>query len=153
MNENNRQRAPSLLPVAASTGVQRAVKIWLNTCTDIPADVGSVSFENLKENESGICIATMQTPFYAEKYTLGGYRAEYKFRIVYRVLPSDDSDILDAVEALETVAGWCETADPPEMEGAVNERVSRASDVAILAAYEDGSNDYFIDLTLSWEVF
>ena len=118
-----------------------------------PTAVSAVVFEALPANGAGLCFSTVQAPFYAARYIGGGYRAEYKFRLIYRVLPSDDSDILDAVEALATVAEWCETAAPPDLTDAVSERVSRASDAAILAAYEDGSNDYYNDLILTWEVF
>ena len=150
---NNRNEAPSLLPTAAQRNVQRAVKTWLNTCTQLPDGAGGVTFEDLPENACGICFATVQAPYYAARYILGGYRAEYNFRIIYRVLPSDDGDMLDAVEALTDVAAWCDTAEPPEIEGADNARVTVTSDAAILAAYEDGSNDYSVNLTLTWEVF
>lgn len=142
-----------LLPMSARAGVQRAVKTWLNTCDVLPAQIASVSFEDLRENDSGICFATVQAPAYAAKYVLGGYKAEYRFRIIYRVLPSDDSDMLDAVEALTNIGAWCETAAPPTLTGAVNVHVKCSTDAAILAVYEDGSNDYSIDMTMTWEVF
>lgn len=150
-NKNEKPRA--LLPVSAADGVQRAVKRWLNASGKLPRGAGSASFEDLRENESGICFATVQAPAYAARYILGGYRAEYRFRLIYRVLPTGDADMLDAVEALTELGAWCETAAPPDLSGAVNEHVVRTSDAAILAAYEDGTNDYSIDLTLSWEVF
>ena len=149
----NNAAPPSLLPTNVSVGVQRAVKTWLNTCTELPDSAGEVTFENLPANDSGIAFTTVQAPAYAAKYILGGYRGEYRFRVIYRVLPSDDSDMLDAVEVLTAIGGWCETATPPALNGAVNVHVSRTSDAAIIAAYDDGSNDYSIDLTLTWEVF
>lgn len=148
---NDKPRA--LLPATVSLGVQRAVRTWINTSDALPAGAGAVSFEDLPENESGICIATVQAPAYAAKYILGGYRAEYRFRVIYRVLPSDDDDMLAAVEALTGIGAWCESAAPPEITGAENEHITRNTDAAILAAYEDGSSDYGIDLTLEWEVF
>lgn len=150
---DKKEKPRTLLPAAAAAGVQRAVRTWLNTCPELPADIRGVSFEDLQENESGICFATIQSPVYAERYILGGYKAEYRFRIIYRVLPTDDGDMLDAVETLAAVGAWCESADPPELTGAVNEHVSRTSDAAILAAYDDGCSDYSMDMTFSWEVF
>ena len=142
-----------LLPTAATINVQSALKTWLNTCTEIPVSAGTISFENLLDNESGMCFATVQAPAYVRCYIMGGYKAQYKFRIIYRVLPTDDSDMLTAVETLAKIGAWCETAAPPDLSGAVNELVTRTSDVAILAAYEDGSSDYSIELTITWEVF
>ena len=142
-----------LLPREAAAGVQRTLRDWINGSDKIPASAGTVSFENLTENESGLCIATIQAPAYAARYITGGYRAEYRFRIIYRVLPSDDDDILDAVEALGELGAWCETAEAPTLEGAVNVQIRLESDVALLVPYQDGCNDYAINLILTWEVF
>lgn len=149
----NQEAPPALLPTAAAVNVQRAVKTWLNTCPDLPAAAPTVTFEDLSANDCGLTFTTAQSPAYAARYILGGYKGEYRFRVIYRVLPSDDGDMLDAVEALTAIAAWCETAAPPALDGAVNTHVVRTSDVTILAAYDDGSNDYSIDLTLTWEVF
>ena len=149
MPENNNQ---NLLPLAGATACQRAVRTWLNTCTELPSGL-TATFENLPENAVGICFATVQAPIYAARYVIGGFRAQYQFQIIYRVLPSDDSDMLDAVEKLTDICSWCETAAPPVIEGAVNIKIKRTSDVAIIAAYEDGTNDYSASFSLIWEVF
>lgn len=141
-----------LLSAASAASVARAVKTWLNTCTELP-DGMIVNFEDLQPDAAGICFSTDQAAAYAARYIGGGYRAEYRFQIICRVQPSDDMDMLDAVELLTSICGWCETAAPPDISGAVNEKITRTSDAAILAAYEDGSSDYGASLTLSWEVF
>lgn len=150
--ENN-VRPRTLLPTDAASGVQRAVRDWIGASDALPSGVGAVTFEDLPDNDAGLCVATVQAPAYAARYILGGYRAEYRFRVIYRVLPSGDGDMLDAVEALTAVAAWCESAAPPSLAGAENAHVTRNTDAAILAAYDDGSSDYGVDLTLSWEVF
>ena len=153
MTDNaNGRPAPTLLPTAAFVGAKRALKTWINTCPALPEGL-TATYEDLPANEVGICVATMQAPAYLSRYIMGGYKAEYRFRVIYRVQPTDDGDMLDAVETLDAIGGWCETAAPPDLDGAVNEHVERTSDTTILAAYEDGSNDYSIDLTLTWEVF
>lgn len=130
----------------------RAVRDWLRSCPDLPNGL-TVSFEDLPENDVGICLSTEQAPVYAARYIAGGYRAQYDFRIIYRVLPSDDGDMLDAVEALTDVCAWCEMTAPPDLSGAINEKISRTSDVAVLGVYEDGTSDYSASLTFTWEVF
>lgn len=141
-----------LLSAASAASVWRAVKAWLNTCPEIPEGM-SVTFEALPDNDAGLCFSTEQAAFYADRYVLGGYRAEYRFRIVYRVLPSSDDDQMEAVETLTAICAWCETASPPELEDAVNEKITRTSDAAVLAVYEDDCTDYGASLTLTWEVF
>lgn len=141
-----------LLSAASAASVVRAVKAWLNTCDELPQGL-SVSFEDLAENAVGLCFSTEQAAVYAARYIAGGYRAEYRFRVIYRVLPSDDGDQMDAVELLTAICAWCETADPPDIGGAVNEKIIRTSDAAVLSVYEDGCTDYGASLMLTWEVF
>lgn len=141
-----------LLSAASAASVVRAVKAWLNTCDELPRGL-SVSFEDLKENDVGLCFSTEQAAVYAARYIAGGYRAEYRFRVIYRVLPSDDGDQMDAVELLTAICAWCETAAPPDIGGAVNEKITRTSDAAVLSVYEDGCTDYGASLMLTWEVF
>lgn len=141
-----------LINAVSAASVVRAVRTWLNTCTEVPTGM-TVSFEDLAENDTGICFSTEQAAVYATRYIGGGYRAEYRFRVIYRVLPSDDGDQLNAVEALTSICAWCETAAPPTISGAVNIKITRTSDVAVLSVYEDGCTDYGASLMLSWEVF
>ena len=141
-----------LVEVSTALDAQRAVKTWLNTCTKLPTGM-TVSFEDLPENDVGICFVTEQAPAYTARYIAGGYKAEYRFRIIYRVLPTDDGDMLDAVETLAKIAEWCTTATPPDVTNAINETITRTSDVAVMNVYEDKTTDYSVSLTLTWEVF
>lgn len=143
----------TLRPLAAESAeaIHRALHDWLNGCPELPPGV-EVTFESLPENARGLCFSTDQAPIYVARYILGGYKAQYQFRLIYRVLPSDDSDILDAVEVLTKISAWCAEASPPTIENAATVKVSRTSDAAILAAYEDGCNDYGTTLTMTWEV-
>ena len=141
-----------LLNAKVAMSVVRAVKTWLNTCTALPTGM-TFTFEDLAEDASGLAFTTDQAAAYAARYIGGGYRGEYRFRLIYRVLPSDDGDILTAVETLTGICAWCETATPPTLENAVNERIIRTSDVAVLGVYEDGSSDYSASLTFTWEEF
>ena len=140
------------IAAAAARSVHAAVKTWLNSCTELPQGIG-VSFEDLPANAVGICFSTDQSPVYAARYIGGGYKAQYQFQVIYRVLPSDDGDMLDAVALLTDISAWCETAAPPAIEGAVNIKIERTSDVAVLGVYKDDSTDYGCGITITWEVF
>ena len=146
------EKTPQLLNAKTAMSVAWSVKTWLNTCTDLPAGQAFV-FEDLAPDAVGLVFTTDQAAVYADRYIGGGYRGEYRFRLIYRVQPSDDGDMLAAVETLTDICAWCETAASPDLDGAVNERIIRTSDVAVLAVYEDGSTDYSASLTFTWEVF
>lgn len=143
---------PDLVEVSTALEAQRAVKAWLNTSDQLPTGM-TVTFEDLPENDAGLCFATEQAPAYTARYIAGGYKAEYRFRLIYRVLPTDDGDMLDAVEKLSAIAQWCTTSTPPDVANAINELITRTSDVAVMNVYEDKTTDYSVSLTLSWEVF
>ena len=141
-----------LLNTKTAISVVRTLRTWLNTSTELPSGM-AFSFEDLAEDASGLAFSTEQAAVYAARYIGGGYLGEYRFRLIYRVQPSDDGDMLDAVEALTDICAWCETAAPPTLDGAVNTKIRRTSDVAVVAVYEDGSTDYSASLTFTWEVF
>ena len=141
-----------LLNAKTAMSVVRTVRTWLNTSPALPAGM-TFSFEDMAEDASGLAFTTEQAAVYADRYIGGGYKGEYRFRVIYRVQPSDDGDMLDAVEALTDICAWCETAKPPALGGAVNTKIRRTSDVAVMAVYEDGSTDYSASLIFSWEVF
>lgn len=141
-----------LLSAKTAASVARAIKTWLNSCSDL-ATGDEFTFEDLAEDARGLTFTTDQAAVYAARYISGGYRGEYRFRLIYRVQPSDDADMLTAVEYLTGICAWCETAAPPDLDNAVNERIIRTSDVAVLAVYEDGCTDYSASLTFTWEEF
>lgn len=141
-----------VLPALEVLNVQRTLRDWMNTCPILPYNL-SVTFEDLPANEVGICIATNQSPKYLAKYILGGYRAQYEFSVILRVLPSGDGDMLDAVEALARVAAWAAKEPAPVITGAVNVQIKQTSDVAVQNVYEDMTADYAVTMSLTWEVF
>lgn len=140
-----------LLPFEESLRVQRAAVDWINTCPELPA---SVTYEALLDDQSGICISTIQAPYKARRFICGGYRGEYQFGLVLRVQPSNSEDQLQAVELLNRVGSWVETnPDKPDLgETATAVKTAVDSGAALLAAYEDGTRDYHITITMNWEV-
>lgn len=145
--------ADKLLARAEAAAAHRAVKAWLNGCEALPEGL-AVSFEDLAEKEMGLCFSTDQSPVYAARYITGGYKAQYQMQIIYRVLPSDDGDMLDAVELLTDISAWCaENENSLSIPGAASVRVERTSDAAVLGVYEDGTSDYGCGITITWEVF
>lgn len=131
--------------------VQRSLLEWLNTCPVKPFQIG---YENLPKDDAGICISTIQAPYKIRSYILGGYLAQYQFKIIYRTLPSDDEDQLDAVETLDKIGAWAEqqTKMPELPEPAHMRSVERDNNAAVFAAYDDGSRDYQILMSMTWEV-
>lgn len=110
----------------------------------------NITFEDLPENDVGITMSTRQTAYYEKQYIDGGYLANYQFDIIYRVLPTDDDDRLDAVEVLDAIGEWCEENKPTDINV---KQIRVTTNAGIQTAYEDGTKDYSITIEIKWEVF
>lgn len=131
--------------------VGRSLLVWLNTCPIKP--VGKIEFEFLPKDSVGMMMSTVQATFKTRQFILGGYEAQYQFALVYRVNPDDTDSVLAADEALTEIGAWAErNTEKPDIEGAVVRSVQRMSTAALLAVYEDGSQDHQILMTLTYEV-
>lgn len=141
------------LPWDEAERVQEDVLDWLADCPAIPTGL-TLTFEELPDNDTGICFSTRQTAFYERRYIGGGYKAQYQFYVIYRVLPTDQDDSLDAIEVVNKIGAWAEqNYDSLLIGDSIVQSLVRESNAAILSVYEDGSKDYNISLTLTWEVF
>ena len=148
MSEN---KPKVLLPWQESEQAQRALLEWFNTYPELPAEI---TFESLPDDGPGICISTIQAAHQLKSYIVGGYLAQYQFNLIYRIQPSDSEDQLDAVELLNKMGAWAEQNEtaPTLSESAHFRKIVRTNNAAIIAAYEDGSRDYQISMTMTWEV-
>ena len=143
-----------LIPWEDAEQAARALVSWLNTWTDWPAGVLDVDYEHLPEDGVGMCVSTIQAAYKTRQYIGGGYSAQYQFKLIYRAQPSDNDDRLAATELLNRFAAWAEQnpEKPALKEPARVLRIKRDSNAALFATYEDGSADYQILMTMTWEV-
>ncbi len=143
-----------LIPWEESEQAARALVRWLNTWTEWPAGVFSVDYEHLPEDSVGMCVSTIQAAYKTRQYIGGGYAAQLQFKLIYRAQPSDNDDRLAATEILNRFAAWAEqnTEKPLLSVPAVVKTIKRDSNAALFATYEDGSADYQILMTMTWEV-
>ena len=145
---NEKPRA--LVSAEEEQAVGRALLIWLNTCPEKPE---RINFEYLPEDQPGIMLSAIQAAFKTRQYILGGYEAQYQFKLVYRVQPDDNDSRLSADETLNKIGIWAERdATKPDLGAARVREVKRTSNAALFAVYEDGSRDHQILMTLTYEV-
>lgn len=137
-----------LVSAAEQTKVARAVRAWLQTCPDKP--VKKIDFEYLPEDE-GLTMSTVQA-VKTRQYILGGYEAQYTFRLVLRGVCEDTDQRLAADEALDLIGEWAETDGGLTIAGATVRRVRRDSGASILARYEDGTEDHQVQISIIYEV-
>ena len=103
--------------------------------------------------ESGMALSTIQGTYIVKKYILGGYQAEYQFKIIYRIKPGNSNDKrLKADEMLNQFGDWARTQKPDLGDGINSLKVEPTTQSSKFAAYEDGYEDYQILMKLLYEV-
>lgn len=135
--------------------ISRTLIIWLNGCPEIPLEVSAIRYEELQDDTVGMTLSTIQGAAITQKYILGGYQAEYQFKLIYRVKPGVSQDKrLKADETLDRVAAWAhENQKTLQLGGNIRvltvEPTTRSS---LYAIYENGDEDHQILMNLTYEV-
>lgn len=142
------------VPASEEDQVARKLLVWLNTCPELPDDIDLIRFEFMPADTDGMAISTIQSAFKTREYILGGYEAEYQFKVIYRMKPGSSSDKrLQADELLNRVGVWAETVTPPDLaDGQRACRVIQTARSSLFAAYENGDEDHQILMKLIYEI-
>lgn len=136
------------IPVANAGQIEDAVKAWLNSYESKPTNI---AYEFLRPDAISSSFSPLQAPYKIRQYITGGYKAQFQFRVIYRVEPATDAERIAAAEALNALGTWA-VENPPTLSDAVNVKVEQYNTATIVAAYDDGSVDYALQLTLTYEV-
>lgn len=141
--------------------ISRNVLIWLNTFQDIPEDVVEgnpmtpINFEFLVSNRPCMALSTIQAPYIVERYIVGGYKAEYQFKLIYRIILGNTTGPdkrLKADELLDRFGDWASQRNPDLGAGIRALRVEATTRSSLFAMYENGDEDHQILMKLTYEV-
>lgn len=151
---SNNQKPRSLVSYEEANKISRSMLVWANTFPDKPVDVIKYEFLDVDSGEeSGMALSTIQGTYIVKKYILGGYQAEYQFKIIYRIKPGNSNDKrLKADEMLNQFGDWARTQKPDLGDGINSLKVEPTTQSSKFAAYEDGYEDYQILMKLLYEV-
>ena len=137
-----------LVPADERSQVARAVCAWINTCPHKP--VKKIGYEYI--GETGVMVSTQANAYKTRQYIDGSYQAQYPFYVIYRAVPTSDDGRLKMDECLEKIAAWCETSLPSLNGNMTAQTVVCNTSSAMVARYDDNSEDHQISLTLTYEV-
>lgn len=134
--------------------ISRSMLEWVNTFPDKPVTIIHYEFLNADSGEeTGMALSTIQGTYITRKYILGGYEAEYQFKLIYRIKPGNSNDKrLRADELLNRFGDWARTQRPELGDRIRALRVEPTTQSSKFAAYEDGYEDYQILMKLIYEV-
>ena len=126
--------------------ISRAVLSWLKKHNP------DIEFEYLPPERSGMSLTTIQGAYKTAQYIDGSYEAQYQFGILYRSLPTDSEERLDAESELNKLGEWAEENWPDLGDEKNVTTVQRTSSASLLARYDDNVEDYQILMTMEYEV-
>ena len=101
-----------------------------------------------------MALSTIQAAYIVKKYILGGYQAEYQFKVIYRMKPGNSNDKrLKADETLNALGDWAASEKPPSIgDGRKVIRIEPTTRSSLFAVYENGDEDHQILMKMNYEV-
>ena len=136
--------------------VSRNMVLWANTFPGIPDDLSgdiAINFEYLMADYPCMALSTIQSANILKRYILGGYQAEYQFKIIYRIKPGKSIDKrLKADELLDRFGDWSRTQRPYIGENMRVIRMEATTRSSVFAVYENGDEDHQILMKMTYEV-
>lgn len=150
MNSNSQPKTP--VSSQERTRIDRSVLTWLNTCSFIPVPVIKTE-PQLPVDGDGMAMSAITNAYINKRYILGGYQAEYTFKIIYRIKPGNSTNArLEALEMLNRMGDWCTENKPDLGDGIHAIKVEPTAPAELYAPYENGDEDYFITMRITYSV-
>lgn len=139
------------IPAAEEDQISRKMLVWLNTFPQKPVDL--IRFEFPPADSAAMAMSTIQAAYIVKKYILGGYQAEYQFKVIYRIKPGNSDDKrLKADEMLNALGDWALTQTPDIGTGRRVIRVEPTTRSSLFAMYDNGDEDHQILMKMNYEV-
>lgn len=136
--------------------VSRNMVVWANTFPDLPDNLAgdpAINFEYLVADFPCMALSTIQSTRIVKPYILGGYQAEYQFKIIYRIKPGNSIDKrLKADEILDHFGDWARTQRPHIGDNMRVLRIEATTRSSMFAVYENGDEDHQILMKMTYEV-
>ena len=145
------EQSKKTIPAAEEDQISRKMLVWLNTFPQKPVDL--IRFEFLPADSAAMAMSTIQAAYIVKKYILGGYQAEYQFKVIYRIKPGNSNDKrLKADELLNALGDWALTQTPDIGTGRRVIRVEPTTRSSLFAMYDNGDEDHQILMKMNYEV-
>lgn len=143
-----------LAPQAEVDQISRYMLAWANKFPDKPVVIINYEFIKIDPGEeTGMALSTIQGTYITKPDILGGYQAEYQFKLIYRIKPGNSNNSrLSADELLNQFGDWGRTNLPDLGDGIRAIKVEPTTQSSKFAAYDDGYEDYQILMKMTYEV-
>lgn len=134
--------------------IGRSVVAWLNTYPELPHDLanGIIDYEFLAAEVPAMSIATVQGTYVIRRNIIGGYEAEYQFKLIYRINVSNADQRLKADEILNRIGEWAKSKTPYLGAGIKEAKFEPVAQSSLFGRYENGDEDHQIFMKLTYKV-
>lgn len=109
------QKQVEVLSITEQTTISGALMQLITSWPDLPARV--VPQWQRIEDTKPLGIYTLQGAVYLRKDTLGGFQAQFPFKVLYAATASDSKSRLLKQKVLDDLGEWLEAANYPELTG------------------------------------
>lgn len=143
----------TLVAATEQEQISRLLLAWLNQYEDKPVTV--INYESLSEGEPSMALSTIQAAYKTRTYILGGYEAQYQFKVLYRVQPGNsNNNRLKADELLNALGDWASSREdlPALGTGIRCLKIEATTRSSLFARYENGDEDHQILMNMFYEV-
>lgn len=149
MISKNEEKPVVLAAAQEQDTIDRKMLVWANTFPDKP--VATIIGSFMGTWAPAMEMRTIQAAKILKKYILSGYMGEYQFSVAYRINPQTDAQRMAALELLNRFGDWAASEYPDIGEGLRVIQMEPAARAALLAAYDDGDEDYRILMKMTYE--
>lgn len=127
--------------------------IWANDFPGIPPEVDTIRYETLIADVTCMALSTIQGSKIIDTDILGNHKAEYQFKVIYRIKPGRSMDArLKADELLDGFGVWA-TKNKPNLKNGVRAlKVETVEQATLFGEYDNGDEDHQILMKLTYEV-
>lgn len=133
--------------------ISRKLLGWINTFPEIPVSIELINYEYMPVDAVGMALSTIQGTYIIERNIIGGYLAEYQFKIIYRVKPGKTPDArLKADELLDRLGDWMSGQKPDIGEELLVEELEQATRSSLFAELNGGWEDHQIFIRMTYQV-
>lgn len=133
-----------------SAKISRVMLAWLNQYPD--KQVKLINFEYLPYDQPGMALSTVQSEYKIKKYLRGRYKAQYQFKVVYRLQPSGNDERLYGDELLNDLVYWIENRKDKPILGPRYQVINIDCNMqsSLFGRYDNGDEDHQIFATMQY---
>lgn len=152
---SSEDRPVEFVAAQEEAGVSRNLIIWLTkwlgVTPDAPGAIEKIDYEFMPPKEVCMALSLIQGTYIVERFIDDSYIAEYQFKIIYRLNPSNQNRRLEADELLDDMASWANGQKPFIGDGLEVQELEQTTASALFAILDGRWEDHQIFMRMTYK--